>query len=51
MVETTAITKVSGRKEPGAPRKSQIVKEGNEEAQDESLKVNWQESQEMRLRA
>lgn len=50
-VETTAITKVSGREETGAARKSQIVKEGEEEAHDESLEVKWQESQEKRLRA
>lgn len=50
-VETTAITKVWGREEAGAVRKSRIVKEGDGKAQDESLEVKWQESQEMRLRA
>lgn len=39
-----------GKSEPGAQRKSQLVKEGNEGAHDESLEVKWQESQEMRLR-
>lgn len=38
-----------GKSEPGAQKKSQLVKEGNEGAHDESLKVKWQESQEMRL--
>ena len=31
--------------------KSRIVKAGEEEPQDESLEVKWQESHEMRLRA
>lgn len=34
----------------GTVRRESDLKEGDEEAQDESLGVKWQQSQEMRLR-